>query len=461
MRRVASCLAALTALSSTGVYAKAASIRCTPHHETIRSGDNAMALALRSGVDANHFATWLKKADPVTRKALKSMRPGDVFDACLAPAGTAGDSLVSLRITRDEAGRKLAAQQTDQPAQASGSLVAGVTGDAVSTARLVATQTTTQRAASISDHAAHDANPPAQASGPLFAGVTGDAVSTARLVATTQPAAPISKQLAQHVVATANPVIKPLAPGHLLSEELTRLLGHHPVVAATIAYAREKWHLPERLPKGSHCSLALLPAAGSSSRMQLAYFQFDYQGRTERVYHYVDSLGHDLMVNAHGQSYRVLDPLLPVPDARISSGWGWRIQPVLGGDEFHQGVDYAAPSGTPVRATMDGVVDISEWRGDYGRLIEVRHNGNLSTRYAHLSAVASRIRLGSRVHRGDVIGYVGSTGLSTGPHLYYEVWDHGVRINPLVHQQWMVIASLDPHERQRFGQYVTSIKDAP
>lgn len=412
MKRVASCLAALTALSTTGVYAKAAPIHCTPHRETIRSGDNAEGLALRSGVDANHFAAWLKKADPATRKAFKDMRPGDAFNVCLAPSGTASEALVSVHIARDEAGRKLAARQV---------------------------------------------NPPASSG--LFAGVIGDAVSTAHTKETAKQTAPAATP--RNPVATANTLIKPLQPGHLLSDELTRLLGHHPVVAATIAYARDKWHLPERLPKDSHCSLALLPTGKSGARMQLAYFQFDYRGRKDRVYHYVDSLGHDFMVGAHGQGYRVLDPLLPVSDARISSGWGWRTQPVLGGDEFHQGIDYAAPTGTPVRATMDGVVDISEWRGEYGRVIEVKHSNGLSTRYGHLSAFATQVHLGSHVHRGDVIGYVGSSGLSTGPHLYYEVWDHGVRINPLIHQQWMVLASLDPRERQRFGEYVTSIMAAP
>ncbi len=374
-----------------------------------------MGLALRGGVDANHFTAWLRKADPTTRQALKHMRPGDVFDACVATSGTKDDSLVDLRVIRDEAGRKLA-RQTDQPEPSSVSLFAGITGDAVSTARLV------------SENAA--ISPTHQAA------VLGVAVAT-------------------------NPRITPLAPGHLLSAELTRLLGHHPVVAATIAYARDKWHIAERLPKNSRCTLALIPAGKSDVRMQLAYIQFDYQGHTDRVYHYVDSRGHDFMVGAHGQGYRVLDPLLPVSDARISSGWGWRIQPVLGGNEFHQGIDYAAPTGTPVRATMDGVVDISEWRGEYGRLIEIKHDASLSTRYGHLSAFASHIHLGSRVHRGDIIGYVGSTGLSTGPHLYYEVWDHGVRINPLIHQSWMVLASLDPHERQRFGAYVNSIMAAP
>lgn len=409
MKRAVSCMAALAALSSTGVYAKTATLRCTAHRQVIRSGDNAMELALRSGVDANSFATWLKKADPATRQALKHMRPGDVFDACLVASGTLDHSVASLHITRDKAGRKLA-QQADQPKLSSPS---------------------------------------------LFAGVVGEAITAAHVVSKRPPVLPAA------VPAATNPLIRQLTPGHLLSEELTRLLGHHPVVATTIAYARKKWHLPERLPMGSRCTLALLPAGESDSRMRLVYVQFDYRGRKNRVYHYVDSLGHDFMVGAHGQGYRVLNPLLPVTDARISSGWGWRIQPVLGGNEFHQGIDYAAPAGTPIRATMDGVIDIAEWRGEYGRLVEIKHAGGVATRYAHLSSFAAHLPIGSHVHRGQVIGYVGSSGLSTGPHLYYEVWDHGNRINPLIHQQMMVTANLDPLERRRFVAYVSSILAAP
>ena len=194
--------------------------------------------------------------------------------------------------------------------------------------------------------------------------------------------------------------------------------------------------------------------------MRLIYLQLDYRGRKDRVYHYVDNHGRDFMVGAHGRGYQVLDPSLPVPHARISSGWGWRTQPVLGGDEFHQGIDYAAPTGTPVRATMDGVVDISGWRGEYGRMVEIRHSGELSTRYGHLSAFAAHVRLGSHVHRGETIGYVGSTGLSTGPHLYYEIWEHGKRINPLVHRRLMVTAHLNSHERRRFFAYVSHIAAA-
>jgi murein DD-endopeptidase MepM/ murein hydrolase activator NlpD len=106
---------------------------------------------------------------------------------------------------------------------------------------------------------------------------------------------------------------------------------------------------------------------------------------------------------------------------------------------------------------MDGVVDMSGWRSGYGRLVEIRHAHGLSTRYGHLHAFADHIHIGSHVHRGDVIGYVGSTGLSTGPHLYYEVWDHGKRINPLAHRQWMVAVHLPAHERRQLAAYVNGL----
>jgi murein DD-endopeptidase MepM/ murein hydrolase activator NlpD len=411
MKRVASCLAALTALTSTGVCAKAASIRCTSHHEVIQNGDNAMGLALRSDVSATQFARWLERADASTRRSLKQMQPGDGFDVCVASLGNANNALMSVRIKHDQAGRKRAEHGDPLPP--------------------------------LADH--------------LFAGVIGDAVTTARPMATTPAAQPALAEIKQTGKTMLGPLMAQLTPGHLLSDELTRHLGHHPVVAAVIDYAQQQWHLPKRLPKDSHCTLALLPANTSGSRMQLAYIQIDYRGRHERIYHYVDSHGRDFMMGAHGQGYRVVDPLLPVSDARISSGWGWRTQPVLGGNEFHQGIDYAAPSGTPVRATMDGVVDIYDWRGNYGRLVEIKHTAGLSTRYGHLSAFAANVKIGSHVSRGQVIGYVGASGLSTGPHLYYEVWDHGVRVNPLVHKQLMVTASLSSHERQRFSAYINRI----
>src|SRR5208282_4568088 len=98
---------------------------------------------------------------------------------------------------------------------------------------------------------------------------------------------------------------------------------------------------------------------------------------------------------------------------------------------MHKGVDFAAPTGTPIMAAGDGIVQLAGQRGNYGVYLRVLHNSEYSTAYAHMSRIARGIHAGSRVHQGQVIGYVGSTGLATGPHLYYEVLVHDRQINPL------------------------------
>ncbi|WP_421861721.1 M23 family metallopeptidase [Parvibaculum sp.] len=125
-----------------------------------------------------------------------------------------------------------------------------------------------------------------------------------------------------------------------------------------------------------------------------------------------------------------IDPL-DVTKARMTSGFGWRTHPVLKDKRFHKGVDYAAPKGTPVYATEDGIIGMAGWRGNYGKLVTVRHSENVETYYAHLSGFAPGIRPGTGVRKGEAIGYVGRTGLATGNHLYYEVAINDERINPL------------------------------
>ena len=111
----------------------------------------------------------------------------------------------------------------------------------------------------------------------------------------------------------------------------------------------------------------------------------------------------------------------PIDGARLSSGFGNRRHPILGYDKMHRGVDFAAPSGTPVYAAGDGVVErAGPWSG-YGNYIRIRHNDGYSTAYAHLRNYAKGIHKGKRVRQGRIIGYVGATGLSTGPHLHYEI----------------------------------------
>ncbi len=120
---------------------------------------------------------------------------------------------------------------------------------------------------------------------------------------------------------------------------------------------------------------------------------------------------------------------MPLDGARLTSDFGMRTHPVLGGRRKHKGIDLAAPTGTPVYATADGIVDRAEWFSSYGLYVEIGHGAELETRYAHMSRLA--VAEGQWVNKGDVIGYVGSTGRSTGPHLHYEVRIAGVAVNPI------------------------------
>ncbi|RGP42019.1 Lysostaphin [Altererythrobacter insulae] len=121
--------------------------------------------------------------------------------------------------------------------------------------------------------------------------------------------------------------------------------------------------------------------------------------------------------------------IMPLKDAKLTSGYGMRTHPVLGSRRKHKGIDLAAPTGTPIYATADGMVGRAEWFSSYGLYIEIDHGAELETRYAHMSRLA--VAEGQWVSKGDLIGYVGSTGRSTGPHLHYEVRVSGVAVNPI------------------------------
>jgi murein DD-endopeptidase MepM/ murein hydrolase activator NlpD len=125
----------------------------------------------------------------------------------------------------------------------------------------------------------------------------------------------------------------------------------------------------------------------------------------------------------------VLPTQLPIASASLTSGFGVRYHPVHGGSRFHSGVDLAAPSGSPLTATLSGVVSTAGWTGGYGLLVTITHGGGVETRYAHLSRL--NVTAGQTVEQGDVIGFVGSTGNSTGPHVHYEVRSNGAPLDPL------------------------------
>jgi murein DD-endopeptidase MepM/ murein hydrolase activator NlpD len=140
----------------------------------------------------------------------------------------------------------------------------------------------------------------------------------------------------------------------------------------------------------------------------------------------------------------------PLKFSRISSGFSYsRKHPVTRKVQPHTGIDYAAPKGTPVMSIGDGVVTSKKYEGAGGNTVRIRHNSVYSTAYLHLSGYAKGLKVGQRVRQGEVIGYVGSTGRSTGPHLDFRVWKNGSPINPLK----MESPPTDPLKKEHMEQF--------
>jgi murein DD-endopeptidase MepM/ murein hydrolase activator NlpD len=178
--------------------------------------------------------------------------------------------------------------------------------------------------------------------------------------------------------------------------------------------------------------------------------KFVNEGREYRAIRYVDSEGRSQYYSPDGKSLRKAFMRAPVQFSRISSRFNLsRKHPVLNRIRAHKGVDYAAPTGTPVRAAGEGRVRFIGQQGGYGKVIELEHGSGVVTVYGHLSRFAPKLRRGQRVDLAEVIGYVGQTGLATGPHLHYEYRVRGVHKNP----QTVQLPDADPipqAERDRF-----------
>ncbi|MCA8932950.1 MAG: peptidoglycan DD-metalloendopeptidase family protein [Rhodospirillaceae bacterium] len=164
---------------------------------------------------------------------------------------------------------------------------------------------------------------------------------------------------------------------------------------------------------------------------EVSYARLQLGDRDLPVYLFEASDGFIDYFDRDGLSVRRALLRTPIDGARLSSGFGYRRHPILGYTRMHRGVDFAAPTGTPVFAAGDGVVEMAGPYAGYGNYVRIRHNGQLGTAYGHLSRFARGLTAGARVRQGEVIAYVGSTGLSTGPHLHYEVLVNGTQVNPL------------------------------
>ena len=160
----------------------------------------------------------------------------------------------------------------------------------------------------------------------------------------------------------------------------------------------------------------------------IIYANLILQGRENPLYIFKTKEGYEHF-DEFGRSVRKSLMKTPINGARLSSSFGMRKHPILGFNKMHQGTDFSAPTGTPIMASGSGKIVKSRWCGGGGKCVKIKHNSTYSTVYAHMSKFGRGIKEGIRVKQGQIIGYVGSTGMSTGPHLHYEVIVNGKKIN--------------------------------
>ena len=192
--------------------------------------------------------------------------------------------------------------------------------------------------------------------------------------------------------------------------------------------------------------------------------RFTLSGAPMEAIRFADAAGRIEYYDADGRSLRAAFLRAPLSFRRVSSTFGVRLHPILHTRRKHEGLDYAADAGTPVRAIGDGMVVFAGRRGGYGNLIEVRHHNGMVSRYGHLRGFAAGVRAGRVVAIGQTIGYVGQTGLATGPHLHFELLVNGTQRDPrkaLAHSESAEIpaATRDAFQRQR--QAMVARLDAP
>ena len=169
-----------------------------------------------------------------------------------------------------------------------------------------------------------------------------------------------------------------------------------------------------------------------NSKAEVLFASLTTSGETRKFFRY--QTGDDNLVDYYDESGKSAKKFLvrkPVADGNMTSGFGGRNHPLLGYDKMHTGVDWASSTGTPVFAAGNGVIDKIGWEGGYGKYIRIRHANGYETAYGHLSAFARAVEAGKKVRQGQVIGYVGSTGLSTGAHLHYEILINGRFVDPM------------------------------
>lgn len=188
---------------------------------------------------------------------------------------------------------------------------------------------------------------------------------------------------------------------------------------------------------------------------RIAAASMTLSGRELRYYFYQPNDGGEAdYFTPAGSSVRKALLRTPIDGARLTSGFGMRRHPILGYSLMHKGVDFGAQTGTPIQAAGDGVIETAGWNGAYGQYVRIRHGNGYATAYAHLSRIG--VKAGQRIRQGQIIGAVGSTGRSTGPHLHYEVMLNGRQVNP-AGVRFPAGRKLEGREFERFRRHIESL----
>ena len=195
---------------------------------------------------------------------------------------------------------------------------------------------------------------------------------------------------------------------------------------------------------------------GASSAGRVLAAEFVGNGRAYSAMWFKDAQGKGAYYSLDGQSKKRAFLASPMEFSRVTSGFAMRMHPILNHWKQHKGVDYGAPAGTAIRSVGDGTVDFAGWQNGYGNVIEIRHNNERSTLYAHLSRID--VKLGARVEQGQHIGAVGSTGWATGPHLHFEVKLAGVQEDPTIIAKASESVALAPSAKTEFAQLARGLK---
>ncbi|GGF81157.1 hypothetical protein GCM10007301_46610 [Azorhizobium oxalatiphilum] len=218
-----------------------------------------------------------------------------------------------------------------------------------------------------------------------------------------------------------------LADAHVLDEEL---------VDELVRLAGNDMDLDTSLSAADGLDLVYAPPEPGDSRaeafrQEVVFAALTVDGRVRRYYRFrTPDDGAVDYYDATGHSVTKLLLRKPFAKGRLNDGFGWRIHPILHDRRFHNGVDYTGPAGSPIVAAGDGVVEKIDYEGGYGKYVRVKHDGGYETTYAHVEGFPSGLKVGQRVRQGQTVAFVGSTGLSTGPHLYYELRINGHYADP-------------------------------